>query len=287
MYTPSIPAIYRRDPSEASGLSRTTIIIIAVCAGVGALVACFLLYRAIRKCRSSARSAPLPPVQPLAHHREHNATRFEESLSRPQTWFEPNIPATHSFRRDSPGESKASLLGKESPLLSPESICSSADAAQEVIVQQTHFQHLPLPSPSYHNSRPGSSSSLNSSDGSCTQHPFPISSDGHAQPLPRSITDLRSGARRPRPISMSSMASNNTAISRSSRYTVRGVPHSPHNNIQIFLPTPLASESNSRESLALPTRRRQSGAYDRRSIADSWMVIEPISGMLPCCQSKR
>lgn len=261
MYTPRNFPIYAREESDGPGLSRQNIIIIAVCSGVAAVVLGYFLYRSIRNCCQYVDPAPLPPVQPLAHHRELHVARVEESIaSRPQTWYQPNHPATHSVG------SKASLLGKsESPLTSPQSA-------------STH-QHLPLPSPSYRNPRPGSSSStVTSSDASCTSpHSAPLSVESAAPPLPRPITELRSGNppfRRHRPLSMSSTGSHNTAASRTSRHTLRSVPHAAHSQVQIILPTPLASLNNSRESLSLSIRRRQSGSYDRRSVADSWLLIE-------------
>ncbi|EFI28647.1 hypothetical protein CC1G_13673 [Coprinopsis cinerea okayama7 len=255
--------IYYRADDEGEGLSRQNIIIIAACSSAAGLILCYFLYRTIRNCRRSANPAPLPPVQPLAHHREHRVAAHENSLSRPPTWFQPALPATHSMG------SKASLLGKESPLLSgsaPSSSVSATESGQEFDlppVSADSSQHLPLPSPSYHGGRPGSSSSYNSSDVSCASpHAFPLNSPDSAPPMPRPVADLRYGspARRPRPLSMSSMQSMN---SRTSRHTVRGLPHSPYNQVQIVLPTPLASTNNSRESLALS---------HRRSIVDSWLL---------------
>ncbi|TEB39155.1 hypothetical protein FA13DRAFT_1725118 [Coprinellus micaceus] len=67
------------------------------------------------------------------------------------------------------------------------------------------------------------------------------------------------------------MSSTHTYGSTARASRIYGVPHAPHNQIQIILPTPLASANNSRESLAMTRARFGPDAFDRRSIADPWM----------------
>lgn len=261
MYTPPAHYLHVRDDASANGgLSRQNIIIIAACAGGGGLLLVLFFYHTIRSCMRSGDPAPLPPVQPLAHHRELHLAKIEETLaSRPQTWYSSTPPpAPQSIG------SKTSLLGRNSPALSPSSSASPIPFNSQ-LVDLPSPNHLSLPSPSYH----ADSSSLHSSDASCSPLPSETSS---ALALPRSIVDLRSSHtpnRRTRPLSTSSLGSFN---SRTSRNTIRGAPHSPYSEVQIVLPTPLASVNNSRDSLS-PNDPRF-GSYTRRSVADPWLSVE-------------
>jgi hypothetical protein len=136
-----------------------------------------------------------------------------------------------------------------------------------------------LPTASYLHTRPSTSSSLTSSDASCPP-PFAQDPVGHSgdltaaiPPRPTSIgrySPVNTPSRRARPLSMSSTHTYGSTA-RASR--IYGVPHAPHNQIQIILPTPLASANNSRESLAMTRARFGPDAFDRRSIADPWMSM--------------
>lgn len=261
MYTSPTHYLHIRDEASPNGgLSRQNIIIIAACASGGGLLLVFFFFRSIRSCLRAGDPAPLPPVQPLAHHREQHLARLEGSMaSRPQTWFGPTPPLPPSI------SSNTSLLGRNSPVLSPSSTGSPLPSSSE-IVDLPSPNHLSLPSPSYH----ADSSSLHSSDASCSPLPSETSS---APAPPRSVSDLRSlhaPNRRTRPLSTSSVGSFN---SRTSRNTIRGAPHAPYSGVQIVLPTPLSSVNNSRESLS-PSRH---GSY-RRSVADPWLSIDLSGG---------
>lgn len=77
------------------GLSTGTIIVIAVvCGCVAILVLTLFLWRLLARCCRTKESAPLPPVQELAHHRrEQQRAAFPAEFaapSRPTTWVAPS-----------------------------------------------------------------------------------------------------------------------------------------------------------------------------------------------------
>ncbi|KAG5648147.1 hypothetical protein DXG03_006101 [Asterophora parasitica] len=186
---------------DKRGLSRTTTVIVAVCAAVAGLLLVLFAFNFLRS-RRRRPTAPLPPVQPLAHRR---LTKYESYY---------DTPLLHSASRP------PSSVAPESPLPVPVFPAASASA-----------------------------SSISSSSRSDPNNPAPP----------------------PRPASSASVASyNNPALSHfPSRTTLRGVPHAPHNNVQIVMPAPLApslQRSHSRTSI----RRTDS---DRISLVDKWVPV--------------
>jgi len=249
-------------------MAKDTVIIIAVCAALAAAVALFLTVRVVRHCMRT--SNPLPPPQPLAHHREQQLAKFENSLPRSQTWYQQNhIPAPRQFGSNSARASSVSLIPKTSPSLSAE---DSLD-----------YTHLPLPNPSFL-PRPGSSSSYTSSETGHTRSTFTSNSSSAGlsspptppleQPIPRPHARSSSTpSRRSRPISTAS--SHSTIHSKTSRHTLRpGVPHGPHSQIQIVLPAPLSSDPYNQFQAdypsSLPVSRFDDGSY-RKSVVDRWV----------------
>lgn len=116
-----------------AGISRTTLVIVAVCATVAAVI---LFYAAIQfafslqRRRARYTAAALPPKQPLAHHREYHRSKLDE-----RSWItDPDI-ARYSPHTDSPIDS----LSLSSPM--------------------TAEPRLPLPNPSFHDFTPSPSSS--------------------------------------------------------------------------------------------------------------------------------
>lgn len=239
MYAP----IARRNDADDGSLSKQNIIIIAACCSAGGLLLCYFFYRTIRNCIRSSNPAPLPPVQPLAHHREHTNAIFQDTSSRPVSWLHP-LPTPLT-------DSKTSLLRDESPSLSLPSLISPG---QEVLIQPEIRLSLPPRYPG----RPGSSSSNISGD---TTPNLPAS--GSSPPLSsngRSVASIP-GRRRP-----SSMSSAGTTNSRAGRTSLRGLPHG-NSTFQIVLPKPISSVQR------LTPDSRQSGALDRRSVVDQWLVL--------------
>ncbi|KAG7450304.1 uncharacterized protein BT62DRAFT_927621 [Guyanagaster necrorhizus] len=267
---------------DDKGISSQTIIIIAVCASVGGLVLLVVFVRTIRSAcaRSAAQTAPLPPVQPLAHHREHQLAKFYKSnTSRPSTTYDPsNLAAPRPFASDASSirTSKASLLVPDSPgPNSPSRHASSLnayDAAEDISLNNAPME-LDVPNPSFQVSTRASSSTLSSSENSHTPPETPPSqSSGSISRFPhqqtRSLSSAKpASARRPRPLSLAS--STNTVLSKSSRTNLRtGISHGPH-NVQIVLPAPLAPDLYPNDEIS-PYRHADDGGYSRLSVVDQW-----------------
>lgn len=230
----------RASSSKAKGLShRNLIIIIAVSAAVATLLLAYILYRSTRFLRR--QSNPLPPVQPLSHHREQRLAKFGTELPRSQSWY---ISATPAF---SPA-SDTSLVGKEDHLSRHASTSISAENASSSSLVPQPF------SPSEHGfTLPQTPQSPTPSDDKLTP-PFARH--------PRLRTPSSSPSR---PLSVASQYTT-----RSNRNTIRGMPHGPHSQVQIILPMPLGS------GVARPSPR--SSLYemhdtDRRSFVDRWVPV--------------
>lgn len=250
------------------GIGNDTLVIIIVFSALGFLTILFVSVRLLR--RSRVKSNPLPPLQPLAHHREQELAKYQDSLPRTQTWYIPGhlSPQTSS---SSVLDSSASLLAKGSPSL-------SAVESQEYPT----FDGLSPPNPLFH-SRPGSSLSFGSSNDPSTppspssRQPTPPLSETSSSPRPKMPSTYRQ-----RPLSMSS--SNSTLLSRTSKpNTLRGTPHSRYSQIQIVLPAPLALDQpgSSPSSLRRPRSRIDVGeGYDRQSVADKWVSVPSCASVM-------
>lgn len=271
MYTtPTTDYYARANDDDGSGLSRQNVIIIAVCSSFGGLFLAYFLYRSIRNCLQRSDSTPHPLPQPLFHQRQRQVAQMEQRA----TLYEPEFAAGHSIRLDSSKGSKASLLGIDSPGVASSSIDYASTPSD------SSHQHLPIPNAPCLHDRPKTSSSLASSNSSSPpptgqESVAPLDSATAISPRPSSTIGSYSPVRTPpvrraRPLSMSS---TNTygSMARSSR--IFGVPHAPHNQIQIVLPTPLASANTSRDSLPMPRGQYGAEPYDRRSLADPWISM--------------
>ncbi|KAJ8508091.1 hypothetical protein ONZ45_g9613 [Pleurotus djamor] len=265
-------AIHLRRAEQPSDNKQTTTIIIAVCVGVASAILLLFIARFILRIRARrpSRSAPLPQVQPLAHDRERRLAQLE-------AWQDSSYPilAPHTASDSTAfmGGSKVSLITDETTPVFP--LVSQKDPS------------LPLPHPSFHhNSATSSSSGLSDADVASTsptppqtpslsQASFPhLANTGSRSDSPSSMSispSRMTSQRKPRPVSSVSNASIYTT--RSSRNTLRGTPHSPHSNVQIVLPAPLAPELLPTDSIN--AYGRQSVYYDpshirRMSLADKW-----------------
>ncbi|KAF9454916.1 hypothetical protein P691DRAFT_2231 [Macrolepiota fuliginosa MF-IS2] len=228
---PSSGHVLRRAPK--AGLPHQTLVIVIVCAAVGGFVLVILLYRAIRSCRPR-NAAPLPPIQPLAHQREHQLAQFEATL-RAQN-YDPTFlaapPPPHSpLGSSSSRGSKASLLGSYS---SPHTSYAQPGEGSEDLSNLSPLEPaIPLElSPSA--STPGSSSiNLNDSPthGSPSA-PTPAPRPRHSKSLTRSGRDDQGRPHHHRPSSLASSPSRSNSR--------RGTPHGPHSQMQIIMPAPLA-----------------------------------------------
>jgi len=275
----------RNPPVTSPGMSQQTRIIVIVCASVGGIFFLFVLFSLFRRIRKP-EPAPLPPIQPLAHHREQQLAKNE---SRTTVWYDPaylSVPP-HPLSTSSRG-SKMFLLGPE---ISSSNIPSrhaslniSETTSEDLSMSTTPLEpepSLPLPHPSFH-PLGGSSSSLGSNDTDAPPSPSPSITPVSAieSPLPLDTASVqpfiaiarqsRSAStshsqRRPRPLSVGSTASS--AFSRTSRSTIRGVPHGPHSNVQIILPAPLATGPHHQDGRQLS---HYSPSQSRLSVVDQW-----------------
>jgi len=231
-------------------LSQRTLIIIIVCASVATLILAIVLYRCLHSCRSSKRSAPLPPIQPLAHHREHQAANF--TGHRGSLWYDSNDlpPVNQPYASNTGRGSKASLLAPETPLYSSRHPSSSDEGTDELSAHSALDHNGPFRIPN------SSFTSVNSMD----EFGAPV------RPRTRSTSFSRnpSGFRHSRPPSVAG------------RNTIRGTPHGPHSQVQIILPPPLGSDpatfmSNGEGSSSRPASRFDVDAGDRLSVVDRWL----------------
>jgi len=62
---------------------RQTLVIVVVCVVVSGLVVIVALIRMISSCSAQRHLRPLPPVQPLAHYRQHQLAYFEAASNQP------------------------------------------------------------------------------------------------------------------------------------------------------------------------------------------------------------
>lgn len=269
--------------SSGGGLGRTTTVIIAVVASVGGIVFILLFTRFIRRRRNRQRATPLPPVQPIAHHREQQIARFEEDskYSLPGT---PGSSRPISSWLTSPGPpsgtaSDASLIpnkdydfvnasGKSSP--SPHRQPSDISLQARRIADQSP---LPHPTPAFHQSNQrhssGSSERLSTVSSPLTAPESPTTASfSHSSHSPLISPPIVSP--RPRP---SSMISTTSRASRKSQ--IRGVPHAPHSGMQIVLPTPLAPGLSPYGHDGSVGSRASS---HRLSVADQWAGVSVKKG---------
>ncbi|KAL6304239.1 hypothetical protein BKA93DRAFT_301590 [Sparassis latifolia] len=279
--------------------TSTIVIIVVVCVAVLALVLVMFLWRILfRACRRD-KPTPLPPVQPLAHHREQQLAAFAGwNNSRPTTFFEyDNLHAGMSSRHLLHTGSATSLLPGSVALSSNSSFTEDAGFG---LSSPEPTDHLPCPNPSsgvddnqdsnlggsFSSSRfveaiPPSPSIVFSETSSSISHSTSTSTHllaprSGSVPSPsrlgRSSSSPRSLSRR---VSVaSSLATSHTTHSRVS--TIHGAPHSIHSNIHIIMPAPLAPRSypyaSSHNSHAL--NMAHGDQSERRSVfVDQWIPI--------------
>lgn len=260
--------------ADGSGLSRQNTIIIAVSCGIGGIVLLGVLIRFIRLqlARSAQSPVPLPPVQPLAHHREHQLSKFY-STSRPGTLYNPSTIEVHPSFPSSLHGSDSYLLGTDSPS-TPSRYASSlgCDTGENVSLNSSPMaaMDLNLPNPSFHGHGKNSSTiSLTSSDVHDSSPTDTSSSMSHTSYGFTRSQQRSQSSHRSRPLSMTSTS---TSLSKSSRTTMRsGTPHAPHNNIQIMLPAPLGPTFQPTSRLWNRTfSESESSSSNRSSVVDQW-----------------
>lgn len=255
------------------GLSSTNVIIIAVCCSVGGVVLGFVMWRLIRTCLS--KSAPLPPVQPLARHRDQQRQESDKS-NRVSTW-------NHdlAIQGRNPSHLYASEDGSDAPLVSSRHQSFQTDDTDTSPVDSA----LPLPNPAFRSSWGTRDSSPLSSVGALTASdefsPPPLtppSAANSTSSLSNSQspqTNTSSGTFNGQPARQNKsrpISSVSSRTSLSTKNTIRGSPHGPHSNIQIILPTPLASELQPYPAGGSRVSSRED-LSSRNSFVDRWLPV--------------
>jgi hypothetical protein len=195
-------------------LTTTLIVVIAVCGLVGCILILFLIFRYCRR----PESAPLPPIQPLAHHREKDSNYLPHPLTFRNS-LGPNQLGAY--------ESDASLLRASAK---PSFQTGGSDGTPS-----SSSHSFSTPSPQTNVTFQPSTRSTDEEQTLNTQQY--VSTNRQARSVSR-------GARRPRS-RVISVASTNTVFTQvSPRPTsiIRGAPHSALSNVQIVLPAPLAPQ---------------------------------------------
>lgn len=259
---------------SAHALSSTTIIIIAVCCSVGGIVLGFAMWRLFRAYRST--SAPLPPVQPLARHREQYAQDSDKSL----------LSVWNAERRGSRMHVFPSDQVSDDPSFSSRHASFQTDDSDPTLT-------LPLeyPNPAFKSSLGGRDSSpLGSnytSDEFSSPPPTPPSAASthslpHSQSVPSDMgaaTGRPIGTRPARPSSRTrSSYASYSSTSANSRNTIRGSPHGPHSSIQIVLPSPLSPQLHPYSNSTSRAESREDFS-SHNSVVDRWVSPSKAGSM--------
>jgi hypothetical protein len=239
----------------------TSIVVIVVASVVGliVLVAVFGLIWSRRR----RKSAPLPPIQPLAHQRERKISQFHErqaslagSISRPGTWYRPTPPFAHQSRTGTGSEDTLSeaLLRPGSTLSGPSE--TQFSSAENMELKAPLMTALEMPRPHSTGEIATLPGSLFSPSSSSLPSGSNSTSPARTPPASRSQSKSRSRSRK-RPASMVSSTSSS-----------RMLPHGPHSSVQIVMPAPLALYPEQ----AIGERGRYISP-SRVSLADPWASV--------------
>lgn len=272
----------RQASSNGGSSNMTTTIIIAVVVTLAGIVGLLVLFRLIRRCLSRKNSAPLPPIQPIAHQREVDLAEFKESKLNPprslihhQSWR----GSGHSYLMapafpESDVTSSDLYLAREfdpSNGPTPQRVDSDASLHQRAL-------GLEAPTPAFHshrNSPIGSDSDLGSGNSSPMRTTFPTPTSPDIPISPSSNNSHTPLYRlRDRPSSVASSYSRKSSASR-----IQGAPHGPYSNVNIVLPVPLAPALGSYitdDGTRPDTYTSRSRASSRVSVVDQWAGV-PIN----------
>lgn len=228
-------------------LSKILIIVIAVSGLVGCIVILFLVFRCCRR----PKSTPLPPIQPLAHHREKELNHLPH----------PRVPHI------SVGLTQPGRYGSDTSLLKPSREPSFQTDESLGVPSSSHHSLLVPPSPSTnatHHSSPLSAESQSDGPSSITHQYLPTTRPA------RSTSRTRSRQPRSRMNSTVSTHSNTAQTSTRSPNAIRGAPHSTLSNVQIVLPTPLAPQLQNHMVTTPSVVGNHEDPVERGGIADGW-----------------
>ncbi|KAG1716803.1 hypothetical protein ID866_401 [Astraeus odoratus] len=263
-----ISDIRKRSSSIISGSEQTTTIIIIVVSAVGGLLLLFTLYRLIRHV-CVPKSAPLPPIQPIAHHRQ----RLARLAERNDGYLTPTRRSYLSSPQDfSPCMSDLSLPPAKEIDTLPSRVSSLPDGphdGENTIIEshglrcsdgQVHHLRIPKLSIGEDHRRHSFSSMRSLSIVPSVNHSSV--SVPYTHPCIPHRTRVRSIA------SHTSVGSRNTVV---------GLPHDPRSQVKIVLPAPLSPnlapyKARSRESMRYSVADDQWQDQDSAHlcVADLW-----------------
>ena len=226
-------------------LNRPVVIAITVLALVGSFIILVFLFKRLL----GPKSSPLPPKQPLAHH------RGTESKYLPRPYF-----PRKSVRFD-----QADWHGSDTPSSRPSRVASFRTVDSSVTLSSSYRSSWIPTLPKIEGSGQLSVESNSDDHSSATKYHISTARLAHSASRSRSRQQLSPKG---------SMASSRSVSTRSVN-TIRGAPHSPHSNIQIILPVPLAPQLRSHMVVDPSVVQSGRGLVGQGCIADRW-VAAPI-----------
>ncbi|KAJ8594884.1 hypothetical protein M405DRAFT_434861 [Rhizopogon salebrosus TDB-379] len=237
----------------------TTIIIIVVCAAAGMFIL-FCLFRLFRN--SWARgSTPLPPMQPIALYREQRLTEFVERRNSLETHPRPlylspplDLSPAASDSSSLPLIDGETFPSRKSSLYTAEK--GDLQGAQPPLAEDLNF--LQNPSAPFSRARRFSSSSLGSTPST------PPSASAASSSILQATLPCPYPHRAASAASRTSRRSTRSSV----RNTVVGVPHGPHSQVKVILPSPLAPSLH--PYMSEPEEGWSGVDGSRMSVVDMW-----------------
>ena len=259
---------------DSHSSSTPSVAIIIVCAVLGGVIVSFLVFRISLYMyrRKNTKSAPLPPIQPLAHHRESkwvapsipplDSTAYTFHTAPPisplRTPSDPSSLTTRPLlysdysRQTTPTEDwRSSVFASLSPtnqepdypLVPPHPLYATEGSRSSVISSGQNSST----SENEESDGAGSTGVLNNLATPVTEGDDQMRANSTPPVLTQEMVAQRRLTRQARPQSMTYSISSARTVdtgrsvrSMRSMSTTRGAPHRPHSRVEIVLPSPLA-----------------------------------------------
>ena len=246
---PSTQRLHTRNDSDGKGgLSTSSIIAIAVvCGCVGVLVLTLFLWRLLVRCCKPKKSAPLPPIQDLAHRRKQQSTAF--TASRQTQWLDPSMAALHTTGSYHSGSSVSLLRTVEKDASGYIDDAATAESSANSPVTLDEEPSLQPPNPMFY-----PPSSANSSP-----HTSMIGSESVDSGLPRSFAS-------PSPAQPPSEAHSTSQISLESSSTSRAAVRSRNGTPSRIRPSRSPPLSQMSEMILMMTWRKNAGGTEGQRV---------------------
>ena len=222
-------------------LNRPVVTVIAVLALVGSFILASLF-----RCLFRPKSSPLPPKQPLAHH------KGTESKYLPRPYY-----PRKSMRFD-----QADWYGSYTSSSRPSRMASFRTVSSSATLPPSYRSSWIPTLPKIEGSGQLSVESNSDDHVSTTKYYVSTARLAHSASRSRSRQQLSSKG---------SMASSRSISTRSVN-TIRGAPHSPYNNIQIVLPVPLAPQLRGHMVADPSAIQSGKGLLELGCAVDQWMA---------------